>query len=94
MPDIRPRLNGRWLSDAETVRWNALWADLDRFIEGRTFDPSSQERLSPKADRLLVIKSVRSRPGLRVLERFALPDVLIGLDAFERAPAGPKDSRA
>ncbi len=78
------RLNGPWSSKEETERWNSLWADLERFVEGRLIDPNYLIWLAPRQDLLFEIRSVQPRPSLRVFCRFAEPDILIATNYAER----------
>lgn len=82
------RLNGPWLDKAEMERWNSLWADLDRFVEGRPIDPGYLYWLTPKRDLVFEIKSVRPSPSLRVFVRFAMEDVLVATHYAERPRLG------
>jgi hypothetical protein len=66
------------------MRWNILWADLDRFIEGRWIDPAYLYWLTPTTDFVFEIRSMQPAPSIRMFVRFAEQDVLVATNYAER----------
>lgn len=82
--DLWARLNGPWEQTADMERWSNLWADLERFVEGRSIDPEYLYWLTPTRDMVFEIRSVLPAPSLRIFASFAKEDVLIATCYAER----------
>lgn len=95
---------GPWSDKAHEIRCGRLWADFDRFIEGRLISvalnnpykhPKSTylSRLDPVSDEVWEIRSRDPKPSLRVFGMFAKLDCLILFDWGERKAMGGPGSR-
>jgi hypothetical protein len=94
---------GPWESTTEEIRAGRLWADFDRFIEGRIISVSLNSpyskpktaymaRLDPPRDDVIEIRSRDPKPGIRVFGRFADKDVYIALNwEYRERLGGPKE---
>lgn len=87
-PEVQRLIVGPWSDEKEEYRCGKLWADFDRFVEGRLISvaldtpykkPKSTylSRLDPGRDEVWEIRSRDPRPGIRVFGRFAERDRLI-----------------
>lgn len=83
-------ITGPWADAAEEVRCGRLWADFDRFVEGRVVPvalntpyshPSKTylSRLHPAQDEVWEIRSRAPKPSIRVFGRFADTDCFVAL---------------
>ena len=76
---------GRSRTDALTIRrWAQLEADISYFIEGGYVTHDLLKQLEPLKYEHWVLRSRRPRPSLRVLGRFAKPDVFVGTHVVPR----------
>jgi len=101
--DVNRLVTGPWMDPQEEVRCGRLWADFDRFIEGRLIsvsltDPYSKPkttymaRLDPLEDDVIEIRSRDPKPGMRVFGRFADKDLFVALNWEYRGNlGGPSD---
>ena len=87
-------LNGPWENEDDEDRFGRLYADLVQFVEGRRIDHNYVKNLWPPRDAVWEIRSVRPRPSVRVLGRFAKKDVFIATNFELRNGLGEFDSRA
>ncbi len=96
-------VTGPWEDAKEEIRCGRLWADFDRFIEGRLISMSLESpyskprttymaRLHPPADDVIEIRSRDPKPGMRVFGRFADKDVFVALNwEYRENLGGPQD---
>jgi hypothetical protein len=101
--DVNRLVTGPWEDSKEELRAGRLWADFDRFIEGRLIrialnSPYSKPkttymaRIDPPADDVIEIRSRDPRPGIRVFGRFADKDVYVALNwEYRENLGGPQD---
>ena len=101
--DVNRLVTGPWESEAEEIRAGRLWADFDRFIEGRLISisldspyskpkPTYMARLDPPHDDVIEIRSRDPKPGIRVFGRFADKDVYVALNwEYREKLGGPKE---
>lgn len=86
------------LLDAETSdeiteeRYGRLRADLETFVVEADLYPHYLFWLSPRRDLVWEIRSIADEPTLRVLGRFAEPDIFVALAIEERAELGGWES--
>ena len=101
--DIRDALFHLRPEGLDGPRLGQLLRDFDRFIEGGRITirdggyrsgPAYLARLEPPTTELWEIRSVDPRPGLRVMGRFAEPDVFVALLLLQRKSLGAGDSQA
>jgi hypothetical protein len=97
--DLKRLMTGPWTDSQEEVRCGRLWADFDRFIEGRLISVSLDHpyskpkttymaRLDPVEDDVFEIRSRDPKPGIRVFGRFADRDVFVALNWEYRGNLG------
>jgi hypothetical protein len=96
-------VTGPWENETEEIRSGRLWADFDRFIEGRLINISLNSpyskprttfmaRLDPTLDDVIEIRSRDPRPGIRVFGRFADKDVYVALNwEYRERLGGPQN---
>lgn len=96
-------MTGPWENANEEIRCGRLWADFDRFIEGRLISVSLNSpyskprttfmaRLDPPADDVIEIRSRDPRPGMRIFGLFADKDVFVALTwEYRENLGGPRD---
>lgn len=77
----------------ETQRFAQLEADLAVFVNSPTIDPKYLFGLSPRSDRVWEIRSVRPKPSIRVLGRFAAKDEFVATHYVLRGQLGRWNSR-
>lgn len=88
------------LLDAQTgdeiteERYGRLRADLETFVVEKDLYPHYLFWLTPRADWVWEIRSVADAPSLRVLGRFAMPDVFVALTIEERSELGEWNSES
>jgi hypothetical protein len=82
---IQALLDGRTEDEITEERFGALRADLEVFVTESTLYPHYLFWLTPRGDQVWEIRSVEEVPSLRVLGRFAAPDVFVSLTIEERA---------
>jgi hypothetical protein len=101
--EVNQLLTGPWETQAEEVRAGRLWADFDRFIEGRPItvalnSPYSKPkttfmaRIDPPEDDVIEIRSRDPKPGIRVFGRFADKDIYVALNwEYREKLLGPQE---
>jgi hypothetical protein len=101
--DVNRLVTGPWQSTAEEIRGGRLWADFDRFIEGRLISASLNSpyskpkttymaRLDPPQEDVIEIRSRDPKPGIRVFGRFADKDIYVALNwEYRENLGGPKE---
>jgi hypothetical protein len=101
--EVNQLIVGPWASENEEIRAGRLWADFDRYIEGRLIsvalnnpyrkpNTTYMARLDPARDDVIEIRSRDPKPGIRVFGRFADKDVYIALNWEHREKlGGPQD---
>jgi hypothetical protein len=83
--DIWGLLEGRTDDEISEERYGRLRADLEAFVTAADLYPNYLFWLTPRRDVVWEIRSVEDIPSLRVLGRFAAPDVFVALSIEERA---------
>lgn len=83
---LERQINEGLASQVDTVhaRWEKLQADISHFVEGGYINWGLMKWLDPHKFEHWELKSVRPRPSLRVLGRFACPDVFVGTHVLAR----------
>lgn len=76
--ELYEAVHGQHSSDAETIRYVALRAQLEVFIGDAVVASSYLKPLSPRNKGVWEIKNKRPKPSLRVFGLFASRDVFIG----------------
>jgi hypothetical protein len=101
--EVHRLVTGPWETQREEVRAGRLWADFDRFIEGRLISVSLNgpyskprttfmARLDPPEDDVIEIRSRDPKPGIRVFGRFADKDTYVALNwEYRENLGGPQD---
>jgi hypothetical protein len=101
--DVNRLIVGPWKDEAEQIRSGRLWADFDRFVEGRLISVSLETpytkpkttymaRLDPPREDVFEIRSRDPKPGIRVFGRFADKDVFVALNwRYREDLGGPQD---
>jgi hypothetical protein len=96
-------INGPWESEQEEYRSGRLWADFDRYVEGRLISVSLNSpyqkpraaymaRLDPPRDDVIEVRSRDPKPGIRVFGCFADKDVYVAINWEHREKlGGPQD---
>lgn len=103
-PDVYRLVTGPWTDQREELRAGRLWADFDRFTEGRLISVALDNpygklrttylaRMDPGRDEVWEIRSRDPKPGIRVFGRFSEPDVFIALNWEYREGLGGPGSR-
>ena len=103
-PDVYRLVVGPWSDEAERYRCGKLWADFDRFVEGRPIPVSLENpyakprqtylsRMDPAEDEVWQIRSRAPRPAIRVFGRFAYRDCFVALNWGLRKDLGEAGSR-
>ena len=103
-PDVYRLVTGPWTDVDEEYRCGKLWADFDRFVEGRLIPLSLDKpyakpndtylsRLHPSRDEVWTIHSRAPNPGIRVFGRFAYTDCFVALTWRLRKELGGATSR-
>ena len=103
-PAVHRLITGPWADKEEEIRCGRLWADFDRFVEGRVIpvalnSPYSKprdtylSRLDPAEDEVWEIRSRAPRPAIRVFGRFADRDCFVALDWRLRKELGGPGSK-
>lgn len=102
--EINRLIVGPWTDEIEEYRCGKLWADFDKFVEGRIISlalnnpykkprPTYLSRLDPGQDEVWEIRSRDPKPGIRVFGRFAEQDLLIVLNwGYRNDLGGPGSS--
>lgn len=106
MPRRAPRIRKMYVADRlhlalmeakptieETRRFAQLEADLAVFVNSPTIDPKYLFGLWPPRDRVWEIRSVRPKPSIRVLGRFAAKDEFVAIHYVLREDLGGWNSR-
>ena len=100
-PDVYRLVAGPWSDTEEEYRCGKLWADFDRFVEGRIVplaldSPYSKpkdtylSRMDPAGDEVWEIRSRAPKPAIRVFGRFAYRDCFVTLTwRLRRELGGP-----
>jgi hypothetical protein len=97
--DLAGMIFGPWPSSGEAIRWTALRADLDNFVEGRRVvavanhpfkggKGADLKRLYKERDEVWEWRCRHPSPGLRVFGRFPSKDILVALGWADRAELG------
>ncbi len=85
---VNSMIDGPWDTRKEEFRWGYVRADLEALIQGPLItvatDPrrardAQMSQLLPPSDEVWDVRCRDPRPGIRILGRFALKDVFIGL---------------
>lgn len=103
-PEVHRLITGPWKDNAEKYRCGKLWADFDRFVEGRLIPVSLDNpytkpkntylsRMDPDDDEVWQIRSRAPKPAMRVFGRFACTDCFVGLSWRLRNELGGPRSR-
>ena len=103
-PVVHRLITGPWEDTKEEIRSGRLWADFDRFVEGRLIPvnlntPYSKprdtylSRLDPAEDEVWEIRSRAPKPGIRVFGRFADTDCFVALGWGLRKELGGQGSK-
>lgn len=103
-PVVHRLITGPWADTKEEIRSGRLWADFDRFVEGRLIpvalnSPYSKprdtylSRLDPAEDEVWEIRSRAPKPGIRVFGRFADRDCFVALGWGLRKELGGQGSK-
>ena len=98
-PEIYRLVTGPWSDESEEIRCGRLWADFDRFVEGRLISVALDNpyhkprttylaRMDPGGDEVWEIRSRDPRPAMRIFGRFAEKDVFVALNWDYRANLG------
>lgn len=88
--EVNRLITGPWEDEKEELRSGRLWADFDRYVEGRLISLSLDNpyrkskstyaaRLDPVREDVWEIRSRDPKPGIRVFGRFADVDVFVAL---------------
>lgn len=91
-PDLAHELSDPWADQATALRITRLRRELDHFLEGEFVDHNYIKPLFPRTEEVWEIRSVKPKPSIRILGRFAEKDVFIALFQEDRNPLGGKDS--
>ena len=102
---VQRLIAGPWADKAEEYRCGMLWADFDRFVEGRLVPVALDSpyrkpkntylsRLHPGSDEVWQIRSRAPRPSIRVFGRFAYRDCFVALFWRLRSELGGPGSSA
>ena len=97
-------ITGPWADAEEKVRCGRLWADFDRFVEGRVIPVALNtpyckprdtylSRLHPAEDEVWEIRSRAPKPAIRVFGRFADRDCFVALGWKLRKELGGPGSK-
>lgn len=101
--DVNRLVTGPWQNPREEIRCGRLWADFDRYVEGRLISVALDApytkprttylaRLDPERDDVFEIRSRDPRPGMRIFGRFADRDVFIATNwQYREDLGGPHD---
>lgn len=101
--EVHRLIVGPWADSEEEIRCGRLWADFDRFVEGRVIpvalsSPYSKprdtylSRLDPAHDEVWEIRSRAPKPAIRVFGRFADRDCFVALRWKFRKELGGQSS--
>ena len=104
-PAVHRLITGPWADKEEEYRCGKLWADFDRFVEGRVVpvaldspytkpNDTYLSRLDPAEDEVWQIRSRAPRPAIRVFGRFAYRDCFVALSWRYRSKLGGPDQQS
>ena len=101
--EIRSLIVGPWHDTEWQLRCGALYADLDKFVQGglitvaehpfRRGKTAYMKQLSKWSEEVWEIRSRDPQPGIRVMGRFADTDVFIALSWSYRSSLGGPNAR-
>ena len=103
-PSVFRLITGPWADEELEYRCGKLWADFDRFVEGRIIpvaldspykkpNATYLSRLDPAEDEVWQIRSRAPKPAIRVFGRFAFRDCFVALSwRFRTELGGPESS--
>ncbi len=97
-------VTGPWVDEKEEIRSGRLWADFDRFTEGRLISVALDTpyrkpkttylaRMDPGRDEVWEIRSRDPKPGIRVFGRFSEQNIFLALNWEYRESLGGPGSR-
>lgn len=103
-PTVCRLITGPWANKELEVRCGKLWADFDRFVEGRIIpvalnspytkpNNTYMSRLAPATDEVWEIRSRAPKPSIRVFGRFAYRDCFVAFSWRLRKELGGAESR-